>query len=430
MAQLNSLIVTGNSRFINPINGDARNGVYYVKGTQTAATGAWTGVIPIPALYDGLTIMYYLPYAGSGNATLNLTLSNGTTTGAINCYYSTSRLTTHYAKGCNIVMTYHPAGSISVDGTATTDNRWIANANYDSNSDQNAMSIRYYNNVLAKEALTAEKIIVGGYDGYQVATSGITFNLSYPIIWTTAAVAKGSSNYANMYSQIYDRNLTNVKSGFASTANKAIYLIVTVSGLTATVDSNILTDTLPSTEDGKVYIYLGKLGAQSTGTNYFIFEPVHPMFWYYHGEVVPYDGTANLLLDMVYPVGSIYMSVNNVNPSTYLTGTTWEAWGAGRVPVGVDPNDVFFHKPENEGGEATVTLTAAQSGVPAHTHKTAPMWAASSGSGTHNVVTGYPTTSKAGSYDVIVEANTAQNASQAHNNLQPYITCYMWKRTA
>ena len=130
MAQLNSLLVTGDSRFLNPINGNARNGIYYVEGTQTAATGAWTGVIPVPALYDGLTIMYYLPYAGSGDATLNLTLSTGQTTGAINCYYSTSRLTTHYGKGCNIVMTYHPAGAISVDGTATTDDRWVANANY------------------------------------------------------------------------------------------------------------------------------------------------------------------------------------------------------------------------------------------------------------------------------------------------------------
>lgn len=134
MAHFNSLLVTGDSRFLNPINGNARNGVYYVKGTQTASTGAWTGNIPVPALYDGLTIMYYLPYAGSGNATLNLTLSNGTTTGAKNCYYSTSRLTTHYAKGCNIVMTYHPAGTISVDGTATTDDRWIANASYDSDT--------------------------------------------------------------------------------------------------------------------------------------------------------------------------------------------------------------------------------------------------------------------------------------------------------
>lgn len=122
--------------------------VHYVCGTQTAATGAWTGNLNLPALYDGLTIMYYLPWAGSGNATLNLTLSDGSTTGAKNCYYNTSRLTTHYGKGCNIIMTYHPAGSITVDGTATTDDRWIANANYADGNDTSTLH-QYYSHPTA-----------------------------------------------------------------------------------------------------------------------------------------------------------------------------------------------------------------------------------------------------------------------------------------
>jgi len=74
-----------------------------------------------------------LPYPGNGNATLNLTLKDGTTTGAINCYYNEARLTTHFGRGSVITLTYFSAGSISVGGTATTDARWIANANYDSN---------------------------------------------------------------------------------------------------------------------------------------------------------------------------------------------------------------------------------------------------------------------------------------------------------
>ena len=56
-----------------------------------------------------MTIAYYLPYAGvSGTSvTLNLTLSNGTTTGAINCYFNnTTRLTTHYGAGSTILLTY------------------------------------------------------------------------------------------------------------------------------------------------------------------------------------------------------------------------------------------------------------------------------------------------------------------------------------
>jgi hypothetical protein len=312
MAQLNSLLVTGNSRFLNPINGNARNGVYYVRGTQTATTGSWTGSIPIPALYDGLTIIYYLPYAGSGNATLNLTLSNGTTTGARPCYFTYgARLTTHYAKGTNIVMIYHPAGSISVDGTATTEDRWLAIGDYyQANTDQNAMYVRYYNNVKAKTALTAEKIIVGDADGYSVIASGVTFDLSYPILWTTAAVSQGASNYANMYIQTYDRNLTNVKSSFSGTANKGVYLIVTISGNTATVDANLITDTLPSTADGKVYIRLGKLGNQTTGANYFFFEPVHPMVRYVNGAIrdfIPDADTVNgLTVQTAVPSGAVF----------------------------------------------------------------------------------------------------------------------------
>jgi len=316
MAQLNSLLVTGNSRFLNPINGNARNGVYYVRGTQTATTGSWTGSIPIPALYDGLTIIYYLPYAGSGNATLNLTLSNGTTTGARPCYFTYgARLTTHYAKGTNIVMIYHPAGSISVDGTATTEDRWLAIGDYyQANTDQNAMYVRYYNNVKAKTALTAEKIIVGDADGYSVIASGVTFDLSYPILWTTAAVSQGASNYANMYIQTYDRNLTNVKSSFSGTANKGVYLIVTISGNTATVDANLITDTLPSTADGKVYIRLGKLGNQTTGANYFFFEPVHPMVRYVNGAIrdfIPDADTVNgLTVQTAVPSGAVFTDAN------------------------------------------------------------------------------------------------------------------------
>lgn len=187
MAQLNSLIVTGNSRFLNPINGNARNGVYYVKGTQTASTGAWTGVIPIPALYDGLTIMYYLPYAGSGNATLNLTLSNGATTGAINCYYSTSRLTTHYGKGSNIVMTYHPAGSISVDGTATTDNRWIANANYTDGNTNTWRSIKVNDTQLIGSGTSTGAVNFKSGTNCTVSGSGNDITFTGPSVPTSAS---------------------------------------------------------------------------------------------------------------------------------------------------------------------------------------------------------------------------------------------------
>ena len=112
-----------------------KSGVYTVIGTQTQTTGAWTGDIDVNALYAGLTIAYFLPYSGSGSALLNLTLSDGTTTGAKACYYNNTAITTQFPAGATILMTYWPAGSISVSGTPTAEDRWVAIANYDTNTD-------------------------------------------------------------------------------------------------------------------------------------------------------------------------------------------------------------------------------------------------------------------------------------------------------
>lgn len=131
--------------------------------------------------------------------------------------------------------------------------------------------------------------------------------------------------------------------------------------------------------------------------------------------------TISDVLNLVYPIGSIYMSVNNVNPTSFLGGT-WESWGSGKVPVGVDVSDANFDTVEKTGGEKTHSLTVSE--IPSHEH-------------TSN---GIPVTKTEGGYvamrsgtfsnfstDIISETNTT-GGSFAHNNLQPYITCYMWKR--
>lgn len=100
----------------------------FIVGTQTAATGSWTGVSIDSELYDGKQISYWLPYNGSGNATLNLTLAGGSTTGAVNCYYGgTSRLTTHYSAGNIIRLVYRENVTI---GSTTIEKGWWADANY------------------------------------------------------------------------------------------------------------------------------------------------------------------------------------------------------------------------------------------------------------------------------------------------------------
>ena len=122
---------------LDKVNNVYSTGIIAVKGTQTESTGVWTGNINVAALYDGLTIAYYLPYAvpSSTNVSLKLTLSDGTTTPEVPVYTTNAtRATTHYGAGSTVILTYWGAGSISVAGTATTGARWTR-ADYNSNTD-------------------------------------------------------------------------------------------------------------------------------------------------------------------------------------------------------------------------------------------------------------------------------------------------------
>ncbi len=282
MAQFNSLLVTGDSRFLNPINGNARNGVYSVVGTQTAATGAWTGVIPIPALYDGLSIDYYLPYAGvSGtNVTLNLTLADGTTkTGAKNVYLSTGRLTTQYGAGRVIQMTYFSAGSISISGTATTDDRWICDAYYDTNDKAvnvarnssiikaGSVGIYRYTFVMENSDGRWESIVTSSSNGTGKARNTHGFKLDEVLLMyanydyvenATPTSAVLYCFYTSLADARYSFNVAN-NATYGLTAGQYVYLVGAINSTDGLfyLDSTWWTQTLPSIEDGKLYIRLG-----------------------------------------------------------------------------------------------------------------------------------------------------------------------------
>lgn len=152
---------------------------------------------------------------------------------------------------------------------------------------------------------------------------------------------------------------------------------------------------------------------------------------------------ASALLDMVYPVGSIYMSVNNVSPQSFLGGT-WVAWGAGRVPVSVANGDSDFGTADKTGGEKTHKLTNSE--MPSHIHTanskagSARRSAPGSNDGVMFVSNGaieatqyYQMDTQGTPYGNFLSLYVTINKSggdEPHNNLQPYITCYMWKRTA
>lgn len=118
-----------------------------------------------------------------------------------------------------------------------------------------------------------------------------------------------------------------------------------------------------------------------------------------------------------YPVGAVYISVVATSPAT-LFGGTWAAFGAGRVLVGFDAGQTEFDTVEETGGSKTHTLTTAE--IPSHTHTF--MSGQNVGGGTQ---AGEGTTTSQFS-----NTTSATGGGGAHNNLQPYIVCYFWKRTA
>jgi microcystin-dependent protein len=173
----------------------------------------------------------------------------------------------------------------------------------------------------------------------------------------------------------------------------------------------------------------------------------------------------------IYPVGSIYMSTSNANPGT-LFGGTWIRWGEGRVVVGVSDSEEEFKDVEKIGGEKQHILSTSE--LPQHTHYLSNHTHRFSGTTVETSISGKiegivskatdylktsgvfnrsgtatnpaSATTKEG-YDTITvdathshefsgmtDGNTGYTGSvgngQAHNNIQPYITCYMWKRTA
>ena len=134
------------------------------------------------------------------------------------------------------------------------------------------------------------------------------------------------------------------------------------------------------------------------------------------GISVKYLSESALL--QAHPVGSIFITTIPANPGTYFGGT-WAAFGEGQVIVGVDTSQAEFNAVEKTGGAKTHQLTKAE--MPRHQHSFY-----------------YP--SDEAQFQKLLSSGTQQGAitnttgaagdDVPHNNLQPYITCYMWKRTA
>lgn len=277
MANLKDLIVNGSARVLGTLYAsDIRNSsriTEFIVGTQTGTTGSWTGVTQDTVLYDGKNINYFLPYAGSGNASLNLTLADGTTTtGAKPVYLSgTSYVTTHYAANSCINMTYN-----------ATKGAWFVNADRD-NDTQNRL--RHQNVIKAATACTGGKLICGTKDGYKDIESGIAFDISYPVLYCGSNISAAGTG-DNNFEAINGINLQTTKASWTGTQYSMVYLVGTLNGSTFTIDSSVFTTTIPSTQDNKVYMPIGIL--YSTYQVYF--SPSKTLYAYIDGKFQHFSG--------------------------------------------------------------------------------------------------------------------------------------------
>ena len=118
-----------------------------------------------------------------------------------------------------------------------------------------------------------------------------------------------------------------------------------------------------------------------------------------------------------FPISSIYISVSATNPSTLLGYGTWTAFGTGKTLVAYSSGDPDFGTVEATGGEKTHILVTAE--MPSHNHGVP-----YGGNGA-----GGPTAAAANTTSGNI-TSTSTGGDGSHNNLQPFIVVYFWKRTA
>lgn len=150
-----------------------------------------------------------------------------------------------------------------------------------------------------------------------------------------------------------------------------------------------------------------------------------------------------------WPVGAIFFGAVSTSPATLLGFGTWVRFGQGRMPIGQDGANTRWDVAEETGGSETITLTTSQ--IPSHNHLQDPHNHTQNAHdhaqdnatvlNTVGVLVANPAGSsiralggRTSADQATNQATTATNQSaggdQSHDNMPPFITVYMWKRTA
>lgn len=303
------------------------NTVYFANGDTSGTDGVWTATVPgITSYYEGLYILFKIGRNGSSTTTLNI---NGI--GPITCYrYSNSKLTTHFGINAIIPFVY----------TTLNGGSWmVASDTYDSTD---PYTDRYNQTFVAGETIYRYKLVMEAPDGklYPLTiTDDVNGNLTNKVPTTaelavfghilmymasstiTAGTAGGRYYMASQGLFSFLHYTSNKLSGWL--AYYPIYVVGTVvndrfilDGAGVAGSTAFITQTLPTTEDGKVYV---KIGYMNNTTNEISMHETQQWLVYQNGKVVPYVHVypwAKASTKPTYTAGEV-----NARPSTWVP--TW-----------------------------------------------------------------------------------------------------------
>lgn len=152
-----------------------------------------------------------------------------------------------------------------------------------------------------------------------------------------------------------------------------------------------------------------------------------------------YSTIYSAIVGSIYPVGSLYFNAtNSTNPATLLGFGTWVAFGAGRVPTGFDASNSNFDAAEKTGGSQDAIVVShthtATVTDPGHNHYVDNQLRPPGGYGAGGTIQMYGSPPSSGytnsNVTGITVSNSSTGSSGVNGNLSPYITVYIWKRTA
>lgn len=367
-----------------------------VTGTYTAASDGGSSASPNrykPAKWTfnlgfdpttGDTIIIKTPGVGHDYG-VYISTNNGTNYHPVCIWQNGSRLTTHYAAGTYLHLVYDAnQNTTSVFNIAGSDARqnvtgsWYVLNYYDSNSDWGYYSRRIYTSIKAgSNKIFPYTLILKNADGrYESNVTSSTTGTSKaknthgfllePLLWMYANatynenVVVGTYNLYHYHSGLIDgRYSFNVTSSSGFTANKPIYLVGTINATDGLfyLDDNQWTQTLPTTEDGKVYIYLG----DAYDAYRLVFINPNPVYHYSKGGLRTYSGYAEKS-DVANKAiaANIATNTNGVAYYTNTSGTFGNIRSASGAfySTGQDVAPKFGTLPVAQGGTNATSISA------------------------------------------------------------------------